>query len=642
MSDLRKRSYALVTAVIIIMAATCPILLSDDEEDSEAIPSWVAFVVGMGAGYLLYEALHPPSTDTMAGQVDELKKALAESEKGKVYLSLKNVNDLAGSVLPADAQMLFFTQNYWDQAMEYQVYESWTKDAMGQFEKFCKELLAGTGFLASESNYLYTWSDALDYAFNDTLAQSKYWTGEGDLGYTQALSTSFIWNGKELTASNGSESGVLSVDFTQQITTTKSTLVYIDILNETDNYDPEQSGTMYLYGTSGSVSIQNMDTGANYTLKPGKNDMTSLPAGVYKLPGGASFAGPMVSVIGESSAPVQGSMVIMSGSQIYFVTPLNETTYKIESDTGGTWSSDYLDIRISDGVKADDVHILYEGGFDLVGKYDSLVQEFNQLAANTYTTGEATWKVFDTVEQSSPYIHPSSIPINIEGQTLSMVEKYYITINSMAQIKEYYEQNAGDLKELDITFTKDSLDLFCYGDLYYNGKLCVENVVFTPYISGSDQHLELGMNSWQGSGFMSVWAQVDNYYAWNGTVSASSPMSPLDKNYELDIEKIVSHGKEVESIDLKRSVIVASSQQSGDPDPEPVPMPSMFDASILWMIIIIEAGIILIMAGRITGIQLLTTIGLVVLLVGIVVPQAVSSLLLGTFTWADLKPFGWI
>ena len=238
MSDLRKRSYALVTAVIIIMAATCPILLSDDEEDSEAIPSWVAFVVGMGAGYLLYEALHPPSTDTMAGQVDELKKALAESEKGKVYLSLKNVNDLAGSVLPADAQMLFFTQNYWDQAMEYQVYESWTKDAMGQFEKFCKELLAGTAFLASESNYLYTWSDALDYAFNDTLAQSKYWTGEGDLGYTQALSTSFIWNGKELTASNGSESGVLSVDFTQQITTTKSTLVYIDILNETDNYDP--------------------------------------------------------------------------------------------------------------------------------------------------------------------------------------------------------------------------------------------------------------------------------------------------------------------------------------------------------------------------------------------------------------------
>lgn len=646
MKSKTKIMSALVVSILLMVALT-PAFVTDDSEDSEAAIGGGMFMVGLTVGFFAGIAftklvLDAPSKDTLAGQEDELKKALAKAEMDKVYLAMKNTSDLIGSVMPADTQLVFFTQNYWDQAMEYQVYENWSLDNMGRYEEYCKEMLAGTGFLASENSYLYTWTDAFDYSFNDVLKQSALWTGDSSLEYTNNLSVSFVWDGYTLVATNGGESGMLSLDLTQQITTTNDTLVYIDVLEDTENYKESQSGTMYLYGTSKSVTIQNMDTGATFTLNPGANGITSLPAGVYKLPAGASYAGPMISVIGNSSASVHAGLVLKKGTDLYFATSYSDTQYRIVSSNGQSWITNNLNIEISDSVSTKQIHLLVDGGYKLLGYYEEMVSQFNDIASNTYTTGGATWKIFDTVEASNPAIHPSSIPINIEGQTLSMVEKYYLTIHAMAQIKEYFEANQGMLDDMEITFTANTLDLYCYGDLYYNGQLWAKNVVFTPYISGTDQHLEIGMNNWSGSGFMALWAQVDDYAQWDNIVSVSSPMSPLDKNYTLEIKKIVSGGNEVQSIDLKRSILVPSSQQDPEPDPEPTPMPKVYDAAILWMIVLIEAGIILLLLGRITGIGILSTLGIAIVVVGIVFPGAVSSLILGTFTWADLKPFDWI
>ena len=166
-------------------------------------------------------------------------------------------------------------------------------------------------------------------------------------------------------------------------------------------------------------------------------------------------------------------------------------------------------------------------------------------------------------------------------------------------------------------------------------------MIFTPRIYTADQHLEIGMNTWSGSGSMTVWAQVENYADWDGSLAVSSPVVPLSANYQLEIKKIVSNGSDVQSIDLKRATIhINGGEEIVVPDPPTTP--AVYDASILWMAIIIEAGVILILLGRITGISILLTIGVIVLLVGIIIPQAVSSLILGTFTWSDLKPFGWL
>lgn len=642
---LKNRLIPVIVVSMLLVVAISPAIVTDDSEDSDAsvlgltLGFGVAFLAGIAFAKIFLEA---PANDELMGQVDELKKALANAEMGKVYLAMKNTSDLIGSVMPADTQLVFFTQNYWDQAMEYQVYENWSLDNMGRYEEYCKEMLAGTGFLASENAYLYTWTDAFDYSFNDVLKQSALWTGGSSLEYTDNLSMKFVWDGSSITATNGTTSGVISLDLTQQITTTQDTLVYIDVLNDMENFKESQSGTMYLYGTSKTVNIQNMDTGATFTLSPGANGISTLPAGIYKLPAGASYAGPFISVIGNSSAPVHACLVLKKGTDMYYATSYSDTQYRVVSSGGQSWITSSLNIEISDGESTKNVHLLQDGGYRLLGYYEDMVTQFCDIASNTYTTGAATWKIFDTVEESNPAIHPSAIPINVEGQTLSMVEKYYLTINSMAQIKEYYENNQGKIDDMEISFTANSLDLYCYGDLYYNGQLWAENVVFTPYISGTDQHLEIGMNEWSGSGFMAIWDQVDSYYQWDNVVNVSSPMSPLDKNYTLNIEKIVSHGSEVQSIDLKRSVLVPSSQQDPEPDPEPTPMPEVYDAAIMWMVVLVEAGIILLLLGRITGIGLLTSLGVAVVLIGIVFPGAVSSLVFGNFSWGDLKPFDWI
>lgn len=644
----KKKVVATLVVLMLTAVAISPAFVTDDSEDADALAlSTKAFLVGFAMGVILttlfYEVFDNPDVDEHAGQIEELKKNLAKSEKQLVYTAMRNCADLIGSVMPADSQMVFFTQNYWDQAMEYQVYEYWTLDNIGQYKKYCKELLAGTGFLETENNYLYTWSDAFDHAFNRALDRSVLWTGDTNYEYTDLLTVSFEWDGNTVKATNGEESGKISLDLTQQITTTKDTYVYIDVLNEVDNFDASRSGMMYLYNVSGSKTIQNVDTGAYYQLNVGANDITGYPAGIYKLPGGASYAGPMISVIGDNSAPVHASLVLKKGSELYYVTPYSDAQYQIRSSGGQTWTTSTLNICVDDGTLKKNVSLLGEdGGGPLLNYYEDLVTQFNDIASNTYTTGEATWTIFDTIEESNSAIHPSSIPINVKGQNLSMVEKVYLTIHAMAQMKEYYESHEESLDGMEITFTSDSLDLFCYGNLYYNGQLWAENVVFTPYISGSDQHLEIGMNDWNGSGYMAMWAKVDDYSSWDNVVKTSSPIAPLDKTYALEIKKIVSHGKEVQSIDLVRSVLVASSQDSGDDEDPPTPVPKMFDASILWMVILIEAAIILMLLGYIVGNNLLMSLGIILLIVGVVFPDAISSIAMGTFTVSDLKPFNWI
>lgn len=645
----RMRLVSFLVVAILLVAPVSVVVMSDEEQDSEAVfPIGVAlmagsFVVGAFIGGLFTHYVFDAPVDVdPAVDTEELQKALAKAERDKVWYALRSVNNIATGVMPQDKEMIFFTQNYWDQAMEYQVYESWSKDTIGQFDDQCRTLLAGTGLLAAENMYLYTWASTLDREFNNILAQSIRWDGAENRPYTNRLSIDFIWDGGHLSATNGSEEGAIKTDFTQQITTDDDTYVYIDVVEEAVDFQKEQSGLLYLYDTSTSKTIQNLDTGSNYTLNPGENDVSTLPAGIYKLPRGASYAGPMISVIGDHSADVNGALVLKRGDTIYVVTSESNTHYSIRSSSGHYWSTDRLYIQIDNGIVAETVRLLDSGEMRTVGYYDDLVQEFNAIAKNTYDTGLATWSIFDTVQESSPYVHPSSLPVNIKGQNLSMVEKYYMGINMMAQIKEYYMAHEGDLKDLEFTFTKENQDLYCYGDLYLNGKLWIENVVFTPYITTTNQHLELGMNTWAGTGFMAVWDVVEDYSLWDGTTAASSPMSPLDSNYQMDIKKIVSHGREVDSIDLIRATITPGGEGDHDPMPEPAPMPKVYDSAVLWVAILVELGVILLLLARITGLELLALCGIIVIVVGVVFPEAVSSLVLGTFDWSDLSPLSWL
>ena len=634
----RTQAFAVICSVLVLAMAFAPAMVMDEEDDSEAAGFVAGFIVGTIVGaFVTYCLLDAPSDDDSAVMVDSLKQALAGSEIGKVELAANSVMRLACTVMPSDSDMMFFTQNYWDQAMEYQVYENWTKSNIGKYDKFCKELLAGTGLLAAENNYLTVWANSLGYAMSHILEQSKYWNS--DLSYADKLSISYTWDGKTVTATNGSTTDKLAFALAQRITATKDVLVYIDPSNDGDNFS-SISKIIYLYDTSASKTIQNQDTGATFTLSVGENDVSSLPKGVYKLPAGASYVGPMLSVIGDLSAHVEGVVVLKSGSDFYTVSPESNSSVNIVSSDGEEWISNSLDVMIKAGSQTKTVALLSEA-HNLTYFWDDMVQTFNKIADNTYSTGKATWRIFDEVEESSPYVHPSSLPVNKIGQTLSSAEKVNQTINMMAQLKDYYTKHQSNLENIEFNYNDEGLGLICYGDLYLNGNLWIEGAVFTPYLYSSDQHLEIGINEISGKGSIVIWDTVDSFSDWDRTMRLSAKHYPVDTNCSLDLKEMVSDGKEVQSIDITRQTVKMHDGNEID-DPTPAPMPKVFNASHLWAIILIEAGLILILLGRITGITVLSFAGVVVLLIGIIIPQAVSSLILGTFTLGDLKPFGWI
>ena len=262
--------------------------------------------------------------------------------------------------MPSDADMLFFTQNYWDQAMEYRVYDTWNKSGIGKYDESCKNMLAGTGFLAAENNYLTAWSNGLGRVVSNILSQSSMWS-ENSGKYYDNLSISVEWDGKTVAATNGSSSDKLTFSLAQNITTSQDTIVYIDVLNEIENYKAENIGTIYLYGTNNSKVIQNKDTGETYTLNVGINNVSSLPAGMYILPSGASYAGPICSTIGGSSGHVDGAVVLKKGSEFHVVTDGQDSTYNISSSSGESTSTSKLNIVVDDGQKKDIISLSDNG-----------------------------------------------------------------------------------------------------------------------------------------------------------------------------------------------------------------------------------------------------------------------------------------
>ena len=209
------------------------------------------------------------------------------------------------------------------------------------------------------------------------------------------------------------------------------------------------------------------------------------------------------------------------------------------------------------------------------------------------------------------------------------------------QMADYLDGNEEDFDGW--TVNKESIGLYCYGTVMRDGKVWAENVVFTPYITTSDQHLQIGTNTWGGSGFGMVWAQVENYSEWDGTASLTRYQQlDLEEGDTIIIEKMVKEGKEITEIDLTRAQIQKwntgsdPGQAIGDEDI------AVLDAQVLMIFIIVELGMILFLLGTVTGIRLLSIIGIIVAIVGLLWPQVFTSLLLGDFVWGDLKPFAWL
>ncbi len=119
-----------------------------------------------------------------------------------------------------------------------------------------------------------------------------------------------------------------------------------------------------------------------------------------------------------------------------------------------------------------------------------------------------------------------------------------------------------------------------------------------------------------------------------------SKMLENKKNEDGKIEKV-----EIDYKELKRTEI----QKIVDPSVPDVPDVvdsddiKVLDAETLIMIILLELAAILILLGILFGFNAFLIIaGIIVAVIAVLWTQAVTGLLLGTLSWKDLVPFGWL
>jgi len=209
----------------------------------------------------------------------------------------------------------------------------------------------------------------------------------------------------------------------------------------------------------------------------------------------------------------------------------------------------------------------------------------------------------------------------------------------MMNIADYWETNGGKIGDIDFITNLESVDLYVYGDIYYNGTLWMENAIFTPYLTVSEEQvLTVGTETaWGGPGYAMVWAQVERYNLWDKSTSTTQHyLLNLDSNYTIQVKNIVKSGSEVNSITLTPTVIKRYTTDPGSVTPGPEPKETL-DSSTLILIIMIELAIIFLLLGYIGGQPLPGAIAaVIVLVIGLLFSDVIVQLLNGTFEWPKL------
>ena len=90
----RTQAFAVICSVLVLAMAFAPAMVMDEEDDSEALGTLGSFGIGFFVGLIVgglftHFVIDAPSDGPdYAAMMDELKKAFADAERGKVSLAL--------------------------------------------------------------------------------------------------------------------------------------------------------------------------------------------------------------------------------------------------------------------------------------------------------------------------------------------------------------------------------------------------------------------------------------------------------------------------------------------------------------------------------------------------------------------------
>ena len=640
-----KKVISAVLAVLFITTAASACMVVDSESNDADVVTFASSLLGFSSGFSqgfwvgLSIFMDPSESDSSQ---EEVNAALRQAESEKVTFAGESVRAFAGTVLPADVSLWSFTQEHWNRSAELAVIDNWMVGRSYNPDFILERSMQRANINA----YMYDWQAAFDNFYTHSFIDH---VGKWDMyDYLDDMTAKLVWNG----GSSNLKNSVIDFSTIIQNASYGSTF-YLDADThvEKGTYQQGTSGSLYKL-SSGIVKLRN-EEGRVVTINSLVTDLSELrydssvdkvSSGLYTIETvGASLAGPIsqsaddsgyrtVKVDGKDvKVPlVKGAMVFSNSSDIYWFTVDDGQTYLnsfgsspravtelsldisyIDRKGNTAVDSTYLvtDDRVVDGVP------VFAG--DLIRDWSSLIDKFNLTLGSAAIAGQTIWDVFDICQETIPAFVSSLTDVDIEGYSLSSAQSKAVLIARMQQIYNAWSVFGGALSDqLPQTFSVDSLDLYIQGDIYYNGSLYAENVVFTPFSALEYQYFEVDkMTVWQNAGFAMIWGTGD-ITGWSGPTSTSGyDLMFIGSGYEIDVKNIGSNGVLRESAGITPEQI---KKATVDPTPSPDPQPTVTlrdNSVVLLAVLSILAGLALGVGICNKDLRFLILIGLILTLV---------------------------
>ncbi len=564
--------------------------------------------------------------------------------KGKDWAQMMNtVQAIVASILPADTDLWSYTTSYWTRAAELVCAELWAEGT-----DYDPDAVVGNTLLRKNlENYVYNWQATIDKAYNNVLDSRTMMDPSSECWGDMKLYLDWVSGSVKAPTS---KDAAFAFDLTQYVKNVDAgSKFFLDARTETGSeagtFNAQTSATIYNLGTSTveltKLAVYDGDTvGNTITIKPGATyTMAPGESGLYRTNTNGTFIAGPLSKSADSDVEVGGMLVVRTDDAVTYFVPEDKNLIVGTAGTNGTATTNSLIFKYTFNGRdySEATSEICNGSLNIIADWDNMVRRIGNVIDKTATAGETIWGIFDAAEASSTMISPSSVTASVKELNLSAAEQQAITVQAMTQIATYWQEYGEKIQSVEFLGNLDSSSLYMYGDIYYQGSLLMEHVIFTPYMTvSSEQTFTVGQETdWEGPGYAMVWAQPSSYSTWDKSTSKHA-LVPLGSDYSIVVSNIVQNGEEVKTYTLKPTVI---ERQTIDPNPiDPTPTPvNTVDVSDLVLIILIELAIIFLLLGVIGGQPLAGVIvAVIVLIIGLLFSDAFAQMILGTFEWPKL------
>ena len=629
----KSTKLALTSLAVTFILAACivggPVLNEEPEEvsaDPVLVPVLIQtispglatgfFAVGMLTGAILMYLLMSSAGD----DVDpEIARNYRNYEAELIETNFGNVANVLKTVTTQDSKLWRFTESHWSRAQELAV-----ADLYAYLDDYDGDILFNKSLgRATVTNHTYTMQSLMDFVYYDL-------SERGSDEYSKAtydpsvFSYGIRWDGGSIDGGRDAAAFLYPDSCVIAIPTEEHNLVYLD----TELMDGDRKATSGMIYISGSGTMTHTETLGAYTATDGVLDMTAMPSGVYSLSPGAMYGGNFTPSLSSAAADLTGGMII-------------------NHESGQTWAmADGDDLKIiRNGVVAESSTLGYFVDYDgpmkegtndrqryvdlapMIRAWNDMISSVEYVTETVNANGQATWDIFESVGAVSQFVSPSTLYLVNENVSYTADQRRMMYVSAMEQVSGYYQGNKARLSA-PMTISKETMDLYCHGDIYLNGTLVIENAVFSPMTYLESMTLATGMNSWNAAGACMIWDTSEDMESWGGTAENGTllPMSS-DGKYTVDIEQIVYSQTSVPSITLTMTEMSKMFVDAIDWDPASEP-PSHDDNGRIAALIVTIIGVLLAFAGFYFRSPVLIIIGIAVIFLGIMVVESLYAELL--------------